>query len=156
VRHVVWSVLTANVIPAVLFAVCLLLGSMALALGTALAWCYGAMVWRLGTGRRTSGRLWLSMLGLTAKTAVVLVSGNTFVYFLQPALSNAVTAGVFLASLATARPVIAHVAADFYPMDAELAGRPRIQQLFWRLTLLWAASWRCRPRWRCGCCTPHH
>jgi hypothetical protein len=139
IRHVALNLLTANLIPAALFALCLMIDGLPLALGAALAWCYGAVLWRMSTGRRTSALLWLSVLGLTAKTAVALVSGSTFVYFLQPALSNAVAAVVFLFSLATARPVIARLAADFYPMDADLAARPRIKQLFWRLTLVWAS-----------------
>ena len=30
------------------------------------------------------------------------------------------------------------MAADFFPMSQDIASRPRVQQLFWRLTLLWA------------------
>ena len=47
-------------------------------------------------------------------------------------------AAAFLLSLATARPVVARLAGDFYPMSRELAVRPRIQRLFWHLTLMWA------------------
>ena len=44
---------------------------------------------------------------------------------------------MFLGSLWTARPIVARIAPDFYPVDAALAARPRIRQLFQRLTLLW-------------------
>jgi hypothetical protein len=30
------------------------------------------------------------------------------------------------------------MAADFYPMTDDLAMRPRLQRLFWHLTLMWA------------------
>ena len=53
-------------------------------------------------------------------------------------MNNGVIALVSLLSLATARPVVARLAADFYPMDEDIAKRPRVQRLFWRLTLLWA------------------
>jgi hypothetical protein len=122
----------------VLFYLCLIAGNIWLALLAALGWCYGALAWRVSTRRRTSALLWLTIAGLTVKTAVAFASGSTFVYFLQPALSDAAIALVFLVSLCTARPIVARVAADFYPMDADLAQRPRIQALFWRLTLLWA------------------
>jgi len=138
VRHVAWNVFASNVVPAALFALCLLVGNLVLALAAALAWCYGAVAWRMGTGRRTSGLLWLSLLGLTVKTVVALSFHSTRVYYLQPALGTALVAMVFLASLSTARPVISYLAADFYPMDEDLHGRPRVQRLFWRLTLLWA------------------
>ena len=35
--------------------------------------------------------------------------------------------------------MVARLAGDFYPMDHELAMRPRIRRLFWHLTALWAA-----------------
>ena len=47
-------------------------------------------------------------------------------------------AATFLLSLASARPVVARLAGDFYPMDAELSLRPRVRRLFWRLTAMWA------------------
>jgi hypothetical protein len=138
VRHVAWNVFASTVLPAALFALCLMVGNLILALASALAWCYGAVFWRMGTGRRTSGLLWLSLLGLTVKTVVALSFHSTLIYYLQPAVGTAVVAAVFLASLSTARPVVAYLAADFYPMDDDLHGRPRVQRLFWRLTLLWA------------------
>ena len=44
---------------------------------------------------------------------------------------------MFLLSLLTARPVVARLAADFYPLTRDLADRPRIRRLLWRLTLMW-------------------
>lgn len=137
-RHLALSILTANVIPGLLFYLCMVLGNVWMALIVALVWCYGAMAWRLTTKRRTSGLLMLTMVGLTAKTVFALVSGSTFVYFLQPAITDGLIAALFLSSLTTARPVVARLAGDFYPMDAAIAERPRIQRLFWNLTLFWA------------------
>jgi intracellular septation protein A len=137
-RHLGLSLLWANLIPAALFYVCFAAGNIWAALIAALVWCYGAMAWRLTTRRRTSGLLWLTAVGLTLKTALTFATGNTFLYFAQPALNDALVAVLFLASLVTARPVVARLAGDFYPMNDDVAGRPRIQQLFWRLTLLWA------------------
>lgn len=138
VGHLTVSLLVANVIPAALFYVCLVTIGTWAALVAALAWCYGAMTWRVCTRRRMSGLLALTVLILTVRTAFALASGDTFIYFLQPVVSDAVIAMVFLISLASARPVVARLAADFYPMSRDLAERPRVQRLFWRLTLLWA------------------
>ena len=137
-RHLGLSLLWANVVPAVLFYVCFAVGNVWAALIAALTWCYGAMVWRVTTRRRTSGLLWLTAVGLTGKTALAVVTGSTFLYFVQPAINDALVAMLFLVSLATARPVVARLAADFYPMNDDVAHRPSIQRLFWRLTLLWA------------------
>jgi hypothetical protein len=128
----------ANVIPAALFYLCLRVGNVWAALIAALVWCYGAMAWRAGTRRPASGLLLLTVVGLTAKTALAFASGSTFLYFLQPVISDGVIALLFMLSLMTARPIVARLAADFYPMTAEVAGRPRIQRLFWHLTLFWA------------------
>jgi intracellular septation protein A len=130
--------LWANVVPAALFYACFAAGNVWTALVAALVWCYGAMAWRLSTRRRTSGLLWLTAVGLTVKTALSVATGSTFLYFAQPAVNDSAVALMFLASLATARPVVARLAGDFYPMTEDVALRPRIQKLFWRLTLLWA------------------
>ena len=137
-RHLGLSLLWANVVPGVLFYACFAAGNVWAALVAALAWCYGAMVWRVSTRRRTSGLLWLTAAGLTVKTALTVATGSTFLYFVQPAVNDAVVGLLFLLSLATARPVVARLAGDFYPMTEDVARRPRIQRLFWHLTLLWA------------------
>ena len=137
-RHLGLSLLWANLVPAALFYACFAAGNVWAALVAALAWCYGAMAWRVSTRRPTSGLLWLTAVGLTIKTGLTIATGSTFLYFVQPAVNDAVVGLLFLVSLASARPVVARLAADFYPMTEDVARRPRIQQLFWRLTLLWA------------------
>jgi hypothetical protein len=138
VTRLALAILVANVIPSGLFYACLALGNIWLALTAALMWCYGAMAWRMSTGRAMSGLLVLTMIGLTGRTIFAFASGSTFIYFLQPTLADVGLALLFAGSLLTARPLVARVAGDFYPMDDELHARPRIQQLFWRLTLMWA------------------
>ena len=137
-RHLALSLLVATVVPTVLFYVCLLVANVWVALIVALAWCYAAVVWRLGTRRQTSVLLWLTVAGLTGKTIIAFATGSTFVYFVQPALGDATVSAAFLLSLATATPAVARLAADFYPMTSDVADRPRVQKLLWRLTLLWA------------------
>ena len=136
--HLALSLLNANIVPGALFYLCLVTMNVWAALIAALAWCYGAIGWRLATRRRMSGLLVLTVIGLTARTALSVASGDTFLYFLQPVVNNAVIASVSLLSLATARPVVARLAADFYPMSEDVALRPRVQRLFWNLTLMWA------------------
>jgi uncharacterized membrane protein len=138
VRHLSLAILTANIIPGVLFYLCMVAGNIWLALTAALCWCYGAAAWRYSTQRRASVLLTLTIVGLTGKTAFAFATGSTYIYFLQPALTDVVVALAFLGSLLTAQPVVGRLARDFYPVDDELAGRPRVQRLFWRLTLLWA------------------
>ena len=72
------------------------------------------------------------------RTVVSLAAGSTFLYFLQPIISDMVVGTTFLLSLATARPLVARLAGDFYPMTEELRLRPRVQRLFRNLTVMWA------------------
>lgn len=137
-RHLGISLLMANVVPGVLFYLCLRAGNVWAALIAALVWCYGAMAWRLSTKRRASGLLLLTAVGLTAKTILAFASHSTFIYFAQPVVNDSVIAVLFLVSLATARPVVSRLAHDFYPLAEDVAQRPTIQRLFWQLTALWA------------------
>jgi len=137
-RRVALSLTVACAIPAALFFTSYQLFGVWTAILLALCWSYGAIAWRAATGRRTSGLLVLTAVILTGKTVVALVSHSTFFYFLQPIITDGVVAAAFLLSLATSRPVVARLAGDFYPMDVELSLRPRMRQLFWRLTALWA------------------
>jgi intracellular septation protein A len=139
IKRVSLSLLIACVIPATLFYVCLVLSGVWTAIVAALVWSYGAIVWRKVTRRRTSGLLILTAVLLTGRTAISLVADSTFLYFLQPIISDGIVATAFLLSLASARPLVARLAGDFYPMDHELHLRPRIQRLFWWLTAMWAA-----------------
>ena len=138
VRRVSLSLLVACLIPAVLFYTTFVLAGVWTAILVALCWSYGAITWRAVTGRRTSGLLIITATLITLRTVVSLAAGSTFLYFLQPIISDGAVAALFLLSLASARPMVARLAGDFYPMDHELAMRPRIRRLFWHLTALWA------------------
>jgi intracellular septation protein A len=137
-RRVGLSLTIACAVPAALFLASYETFGVWTAILVALTWSYGAIAWRAVTGRRTSGLLVLTAIVLTGRTVITLVAHSTFFYFLQPIITDGVVAATFLLSLATARPMVARLAGDFYPMDAELSLRPRIRTLFWRLTALWA------------------
>ena len=132
------SLLVACIIPIGLFYVFFATTGVWTAMIAALGWAYGAIAFRALTGRRTSGLLILTATVLTGRTVIALVADSTFLYFIQPVISDAVVGATFLLSLASARPMVARLAGDFYPMDHELSLRPRIQRLFRNLTVMWA------------------
>ena len=138
IRRVSLSLLIAVVVPAVLFYGFFVLAGVWTAIGVALVWSYGAIAWRAATRRRTSGLLILTAALLTGRTAISVVADSPWMYFLQPIITDGVVALLFLLSLASARPMVARLAGDFYPMDTELAARPRIRRLFRNLTIMWA------------------
>lgn len=132
------SLLIAVVIPAGVFYSVFVVAGVWPAIGAALVWSYGAIAWRAATGRRVSGLLVLAAILLTGRTALSVVADSAWLYFLQPIISDSVVAALFLLSLASTRPMVARLAGDFYPMDHELASRPRVRRLFRNLTILWA------------------
>jgi uncharacterized membrane protein len=138
IKRVSLSLLIAVVIPAVVFYGVFVLAGVWSAIIAALVWSYGAIAWRAVTRRRTSGLLILAAILLTGRTALSAIADSTWLYFLQPVISDGAVAVLFLLSLASARPMVARLAGDFYPMDHELAARPRVRRLFWHLTVLWA------------------
>jgi hypothetical protein len=138
VRRVSQSLLVACVVPIALFYAFFVTAGVWAAMVAALGWAYGAIAFRALTGRRTSGLLILTATVLTGRTLIALAADSTFLYFLQPVISDVVVGTAFLLSLASARPMVARLAGDFYPMDHELSLRPRIRRLFRNLTLMWA------------------
>jgi len=138
IRRVALSLLIAVVVPAAVFYGFFALAGVWTAIFAALVWSYGAIAWRAVTRRRTSGLLILTAILLTGRTALSVAADSTWLYFLQPVITDGVVAALFLLSLASARPMVARLAGDFYPMDYELAARPRIRRLFWHLTVMWA------------------
>jgi intracellular septation protein A len=139
-RRVGMNLLVACVIPGIVFYSMFTAFGVWPAIGASLVWSYGAIAVRALTGRRASGMLLLTAGVLTLRTVVALASHSTFIYFLQPVLTDLLIGTAFLASALTARPVVARLAGDFYPLTDELHARPALRRLFRRLTLLWATA----------------
>jgi hypothetical protein len=145
VARVAASLAIAVVAPAALFWATLVSFHIDAAVLVALAWMIGAMCWRWATSRPVSGLLALTLTVMSVRAGVMLTTGNTFIYFVQPICGDAIVAAIFLGSLWTARPIVARLAPDFYPIDAALAARPKVRRLFRRLTLLWGLVIFVRP-----------
>lgn len=137
IKRVLVSLTTAVIAPGVLFATTVLVVNVATAMIVALAWMLGAIAWRATTGRAVSGLLVLTGVIMTVKTSVTFATGNTFIYFVQPVVVDALVATAFLGSLWSARPLVARLAPDFCPLDTELAAHPAVCRLFRGLTLMW-------------------
>jgi hypothetical protein len=128
----------ATLVPAVLFYGCLVAVGLGAAYVVTLGWAYAALVRRIVRRDPVPPILVLSVVGITVRTAVAVISGSAFVYFLQPVLGSVAMGGVFLVSIAVGRPLIATLADEFWPITAEVHARPGVLRLFRRLTLLWA------------------
>ncbi len=137
-RRALPHVIEATLIPLGLFYVGLWLLGTTGAILFALSWAYVAVGRRFVTGQRIPGLLLLGAAGLTARTAVALASGSTFVYFLQPSLTTVVIAGVFLLSVPAGKPLAEKLAHDLVAITPELLKSSVIRGVFNRITVLWA------------------
>lgn len=132
------SVIEATTIPAIIFFVVMSTTQPAIAMAAVLAWGYGMVLGRLLLRKRVSTLLVLATAGLTLKTLIGVLSGSTFLYFVQPVATTVALAGVFFASVLVGKPLIARLAHDFCPIAPEVASRPGVIRLFAGLTVLWA------------------
>lgn len=136
-RRTTVSISVGCLIPGVLFYSLYVAAGVWPAMGAALAWTYGALLWRKVTHRPVSGLLVLAAGVLSLRTVVAFVAHSPFLYFLQPVLTDVVIGIAFLMTLLSSKPIIARMAPDFYPLDDEVAARPGIRRLFAGLTALW-------------------
>jgi intracellular septation protein A len=132
------NVIEATLVPAIMFILIVKTTNTSAAMAAVLIWAYVAILRRVIRGKTIPAILMLATLGLTVRTAVGLLSGSTFAYFIQPIATTVALAAVFLGSVAIGRPVIARLAHDFCPLAPEVALRPAVLRLFGGLTLLWA------------------
>lgn len=139
VRQAGPHVLEASIVPTVLFWLALTLIGLGAAFVVACAWVYGAVAIRLVQRRPVPGLVSLAAVGISVRTAVAVWSGSSFVYFAQPVLTNVVTSALFAGSCWSARPMVARLATDFYPLTPDHLGRPNVVRLLRRLTVWWAA-----------------
>ena len=138
-RYATPHLLEATLIPLGLFYGGLQLLGLWGALLAALLWSYTSLLRRLVTRRRVPGILMLSIVGLTARTALALVTGSAFLYFLQPTVGTGLVASVFLGSVLLGRPLALRLAADFLPLPEALLAHQGVRRFFLRVSLLWAA-----------------
>jgi hypothetical protein len=132
-------VIEATIIPTMLFIVLAATVNLPAAIIAVLCWTYGAVARRLVLRRPASPLMLLAAVALTARTAVALLSGSSFAYFIQPVATAVALGLVFLGSVVLGRPVIARLAHEFCPIDADVAARPAVARLFVGLTLLWSS-----------------
>ena len=125
-------------IPAVVFIGLLeFLGTRSAVIG-ALAFALAAMVGRVVRKKTIPGLLWLTTLGLLARTIAALATGSIVIYFLQPTVATALVGMAFLVSVLVRRPLVERIMLDFCPLDDETRAHPQLQRFFRHVSLWWA------------------
>jgi uncharacterized membrane protein len=128
----------ASLIPSALFYSALVLIGLGAAYLAAMLWLYLSVLSRLVRHRPVPPLLVIAAIGITARTAVSLASGSSFMYFAQSTLGSLVMGCVFLVSVAVGRPLVERLALEFWPLTPEMLARPAVSRLLRRLTYLWA------------------
>ncbi len=100
-------------------------------------------VWLTVAGRKifsdeVPGMLTISALVLTVQTAIVLATGNTFVYLLQFPLGNFALCVLFARTARTHRPLVAQLATEVVALRHPGTHHPGLHRFFRGATWLWA------------------
>jgi len=101
------------------------------------------VVWLMLAGRKVTksgvpGMLTISALVLTVQTAMVLVTGNTWVYLLQFPLGNLALCVLFARTAQTHRPLVAQLATEVVALRHPGVHHPGLHRFFRGATWLWA------------------
>jgi intracellular septation protein A len=136
-RRAVPQAIEAAIVPAVLFLVVAHYANDGLAIGAALGWAMATIAWRLATRRRVPGIMVLAGVTLVARSVLGLVSGSTFLYFLQPTIGGFCLAGAFLVSVSFDRPLARRFAGDFCAIPHHVLADGRVHRFFRRNSVMW-------------------
>ncbi|HUK67978.1 MAG TPA: hypothetical protein VLW50_04350 [Streptosporangiaceae bacterium] len=90
------------------------------------------------TGTPVPGLLTISALVLTLQTAVVIATGNTWVYLLQFPLGNLALSALFAKTAQTHRPLVAQLATEVVALRHPGDHHPGLHRFFRGATWLWA------------------
>ena len=137
-RRAVVHLIEATIVPLGVFYLVMAHVGLRWALIAALGWSYLSIGRHLVRRERVPGILALATALFTVRTAIAMVTGSTFVYFLQPTLGTFVVAGLFLLSVRTDKPLAERLAADFCPLPPTLVSNQGVRRFFLRISLLWA------------------
>jgi hypothetical protein len=139
-RHAAPRVIEGFVAPVGVFLLALHFLDVLGAVVAGLAFAYALIAWRLVARRPVPGLVVLGAVTITARSAIAIATGSTFLYFLQPMLGTALVAASFLASVLVGRPLAARLARDFCPIPEHVAAAAPMRRFFVQITLLWAVT----------------
>jgi uncharacterized membrane protein len=138
-RNALPHIIEANLIPLALSTVALRVFGVWGALAAGLSWSYLALLRRLVRRRPIPGILLVGALVLTARAAVAVLSHSPSLYFLQPVLATVAVGIAFTVSVPAGRPLVQKLAADFWPLPADVLARPEVSRWFRCASVGWGA-----------------
>ena len=144
-----WNLTESVGLPAVAYVVAAWLGGREAGLVAALAAIWlTAVIRKIATGTVPS-LLTISAVVLTVQTAVMLATGELWLFLLQFPLANLCMCVLFARTAGGPNPLVARLAAEAVALRQPATPHPGLHRFFQRATWLWAGSSCCsRPAWR--------
>lgn len=141
-RHVAWraapQVIDGVFLPLGLFLLADYIAGIGAAMAAGLGWSAFAILRRVHRSRRVPALVILGTVMLSVRSALALMTGSAFLYFLQPTLGMAVVALAFLLSVGARRPLSRHFASDFITLPLGIHSDPRVHRFFIQNSMMWA------------------
>ncbi len=138
VRTAGWSLAESAGLPFAAYVVAAWLGGRDAGLLAGLGAVWLLLAGRKVVGAEVPGLLTISALVLTLQTAVVIATGNTWVYLLQFPLGNLALSVLFARTARTRRPLVAQLATEVVALKHPGAQHPGLHRFFRGATWLWA------------------
>jgi len=124
-------------VPTALFLLLLNVAGVGAAIAGGFAWSASVILVRRLLGRRVPTMVLVGLGVLLFRTAVALVTGSSFLYFLQPTLGTGTIGLVLLGSALFGRPLVLRLARDFCPLPADTMGDPHLRRFFLGISFFW-------------------
>ena len=137
-RRATPQVIDGVLLPLTLFLVADYLAGIGMAMAAGLGWSGFAIIRRIRRSRRVPAIVILGALMLSVRSALALMTGSAFLYFLQPTLGMAVVSLAFLLSVGARRPLSRHFAGDFITLPLGLLDCPHVHRFFIQNSMMWA------------------
>jgi hypothetical protein len=135
------TMLTASLLPAVVFYLTLTLSTLRIAVAITLVWYYAGLLWMHLRGKPMLAAAMLGAGLLTLRAVLAFWTNSSFLYFLQPVAGTIATATAFSVTALAGRPLLDRLVHDFCPLPAALSSRLRANHYFRYVSLVWTLAY---------------
>ena len=138
-RHVMTMISLVSLLPMAIFYVTMsMFGVRTAALVTVAVYYAGLLMKHLRGKPVLAAALFAAGL-LSIRTVVICLTGNAFVYFLQPVAGTLAISITIAGTAAMGRPLLDRLAHEFCPFPDAVSSHLRSSRFFVRLSILWSA-----------------
>ena len=140
-KHAARTMLTASIVPMVLFYAVMSVSGLRAAIVATVGWYYLGLVLRLIRRRPVIGAAALGAGLMTVRALVTFWTGSAFLFFLQPVAGTVATATMIAVTALAGRPLLERLFHDFVPVPPALSERLRAGSYFRYASALWSVAY---------------